>query len=87
MYPVPMVCGHWNDDLFFCFVECFEGMEEFFLRRFLFSQKLDIVNEQDIDVAVFIAKGFCCIVLDGIDQFIGESLTGCIRIFISGWSW
>ena len=49
-------------------------MEEFFLRRFLFSQKLDIVNEQDIDVAVFIAKGFCCIVLDGIDQFIGESL-------------
>lgn len=44
-----------------------------------FSQKLDIVNEQDIDVAVFIAKGFCCIVLDGIDQFIGESLTGCIK--------
>ena len=46
----------WNykekDDLFLILIEGIEGMEEFFLGTFLADDKLNIVNQQNIDVAV-----------------------------------
>ena len=44
-----------------------------------FPQELDIVDEQHVDVPVFVPEGFVGIVLDGADQFIGEGFTGNIQ--------
>lgn len=47
-------------------------MEEFYLRLLLALQKLDIVDNQAVDIAVFLAEGLSSFVLDGIDDFVGE---------------
>lgn len=33
-----------------------EGMEKFLLRRFLASEKLNVVDEQNVDIPVFVAE-------------------------------
>ena len=63
-------------------------MEKFLLSTFLADDKLNIVNEQHVVVSVFFPefRGRNIIfVPDGIDQFVGEFLTGyvedlCFRI-------
>ena len=76
-----------KDDLFLRAVQSIKGMEKFFLRAFFLGNKLNIIDEQNINIAVFISKFLVFIAADGIDQFIGESFTGdlehfCFRIFI-----
>lgn len=52
-------------------------MEKFLLGTFLSYNKLDIINEKNIIIAVFFPEFCGCnvvFVTDRIDQFIGESL-------------
>ena len=55
-------------------------MEEFYLRLLLALQKLDIVDNQAVDIAVFLAEGLSSFVLDGIDDFVGEFFTGGVEL-------
>ena len=68
-----------DDDLLVRLLQGFEGVEEFFLGGFLFPQELDIVDEQHVDVPVFVPEGFVRVVLDGADQFVGERFTGNVQ--------
>ena len=61
-----------------------EGMEKLLLRSVLAGKKLDIVDEQNIYVAVFISEVNIILVLDGVDEFIGEFFAGHINYFF-GW--
>ena len=73
-----------NNDLFAGFIQCVECMEEFFLCTFLFRDKLDIVDHQQVDLSVFLTEFLHFIVLDGVDQFICKSFTGYIQHFRIG---
>ena len=53
-----------------------EGMEELFLGMFLFRQELDIIHQQDVDIAVFLPKGLRITIADGIYEFMGEFFSG-----------
>lgn len=57
-------------------------MEEFFLGSFLAGQKLDIVDEQDIDIAVAVSKGRVALVLDRVDEFVGEGFAGHVHYLL-----
>ena len=61
-----------------------EGVEELFLSCFLSYYKLDIIDQQNIDVAVFLPEGRksrVVAVTDRPDQFVGERFVGsCSRI-------
>lgn len=59
-------------------------MEEFYLRLLLALQKLDIVDNQAVDIAVFLAEGLSSFVLDGIDDFVGEFFTGGVEHLHAG---
>ncbi len=53
-------------------------MEKFLLRGFLSYNKLNIINEKDIDITVFLAEFTHCGVIsisDGLDQLIGKFFT------------
>ena len=53
-------------------------MEKFLLRRFLSYNKLNIINEKDINVTVFLAEfthGGVISITDGLDQLIGKFFT------------
>ncbi|MNI90714.1 hypothetical protein D3C73_1482730 [compost metagenome] len=52
-------------------VEC---MEKFLLGRFLPRQELNVVNQQDVYVPVFVAEAFAAVVTDRIDELIREFL-------------
>ena len=54
-------------------------MEKFLLCPFLFGNKLNIVNHQYVDIAVFIPKFLVFIVLDGVNQLIREGFTRDIQ--------
>ncbi|MNP61440.1 hypothetical protein D3C76_1566220 [compost metagenome] len=56
------------------FMQGVECMEEFLLRRFFAGQELNIVNEQDVHVAVLVAEAFPAVVTDRVDEFIREFL-------------
>ena len=52
-------------------------MEKFFLGTFLTDDKLDIINEEHIVIAVLFPEfrgGYVVFVTDGIDQLIGKGL-------------
>ena len=53
-------------------------MEEFFLRAFLFTaaEELDVIDKEDVDVAVPAAEAFRILVLDALDEFIDEVFAG-----------
>ena len=71
-------------------MEIIEGMEKLFLSCLLSYNKLDIVNEKHVYIAVFFTEfGHCSIVsiTNGLDQLVRKGLTGYIkhlffRIFI-----
>ena len=54
-------------------------MEKFLLRPFLFGNKLNIVNHQYVDIAVFIPKFLVFIILDRVNQLIREGFTRDIQ--------
>ncbi|MNE56050.1 hypothetical protein D3C80_1509270 [compost metagenome] len=56
------------------FVQSIKRMEKFLLRRFFAGQELNVVNQQNINVAVFVAEAFTAVITDGIDEFIRELL-------------
>ena len=55
-------------------MEGVEGVEELHLRRLLAADELDIVNEQQIEVAVLLPKLLTRVVLDGGDDVVREIL-------------
>ena len=70
--------------MFIGILQCIKCVEEFYLRLFLALQKLDIVDNQAVDIAVFLAEGLGSFVLDGIDDFIGEFFTGGVEHLHAG---
>ena len=65
-----------ENDMLIGIVQGVEGMEEFLLRMFLFREELNIIDEQYIDIAIFLAEGLRITITDGIDELIGEFFTG-----------
>jgi hypothetical protein len=49
-------------------------MKEFFLSGFLAGNELDVIDQKDIDLAVFFTETGCIVPADGIDQIVGEFL-------------
>src|SRR5690349_11130270 len=49
-------------------------MEKLFLRPFLLGEKLDVVDEQHVDVSEFVAEAAHAIVTKGVDHLVGEFL-------------
>lgn len=62
-------------------VEGVESVEKFFLGAFFICQEVDIVDHEDIDMAIFFAEGGERFVLDGIDKLIGELFAGEVGDF------
>ena len=59
-------------DLFAGLVQGVEGMEELLLDAFLAREELDVINQEHIGLAVALPEPDELIVLNGIDEFIGE---------------
>ena len=67
-----------EDDLFVCLVECVEGVEKFLLGSLFTLEELDVVNHQDVEVAVAPFEAFLAVVADGVDVVVGEFLAGYV---------
>ena len=70
------------DDLFFGTVKTVKCMEKFFLSGFFSYNKLNIIDEKNINISVFFTEFAHCRVIsvsDGFDQFICKFLTGYIE--------
>ena len=59
-------------DLLVPFVQRVEGVEKFLLNAFLARQKLDVVNQQHVGLAVFLAEFRQQVVLDAVNVFVRE---------------
>ncbi len=68
------VAGH--HDLLARFVQGVEGVEEFLLDALLAGQELNIVDQEDIRLAIFAAEPDELIVLDRVDELVREFLRG-----------
>ena len=66
-------------DLLVTVVQGVEGVKELLLGAFLAREKLDIVDHQDIRVAVFLAELDQRSVLNRIDELVGELLAGKVN--------
>jgi hypothetical protein len=55
-------------------VQRVEGVEELLLRLHLAGEELDVVDEQDIDVAVASLEVGGLVVTDAVDEVVGELL-------------
>src|SRR5215470_6388644 len=49
-----------------------EGVEEFFLGTLLLREELDVINQQNVDVAKLVAKAGHPVVTKGVDHLVGE---------------
>src|SRR6478735_3344010 len=63
-----------DDDLFLRVIERVEGVKELGLRTFLACEKLDVVDEKNVDASVAFAKIEDAIVADGVDHLVHEPL-------------
>ena len=63
-----------DHDLLVVVVQRVEGVEELLLRPVLARQELDVVDEQDVDVAVRRLEARSFVVADGVDEVVGELL-------------
>ncbi len=68
-----------QDDLFVPLVQGVEGMEKFLLDALLAGEELDVINEQDVRLAVFFAEAHELVVLNAVDVFVGEFFRRNIR--------
>ena len=57
-------------------VEMVERVEELGLRLFAFGEELDVVDEQDVDLAVLVAERVALSFADGLDELRHELLGG-----------
>ena len=53
-------------------IDVVEGVEKFVLGLLFAGNKLDIVHQKQVHIAVFLAEFLRCAVLNGFDQLIGE---------------
>ena len=60
-------------------MQVIEGIEEFLLGALLAGEELDVVDEEDIDVAISAAELVGARVLDGGHEVIGETLRGDVK--------
>ena len=63
-----------EDDLFMAVEERVEGVEEFFLRAFLAAEELDVVDQEQIGLAIAFAEFDQRAVLDRVDELVDENL-------------
>src|ERR1043166_3102494 len=68
-----------QDDLLMALVKSVESMEKFLLDAFFARQELNIVNEQNVGLAIFFPKLHQVIVLNGVYVFVRELLGRDIR--------
>ena len=68
-----------DDNLLIGIVEGIEGMEKFFLGGLFARDKLNIVDQQNIDLAILGAKLFGFLVANSVDDFIGKLFRGDIE--------
>src|SRR5271157_1771876 len=68
-----------DDDLLVLPVQGVEGVEKLLLGGFLAGDELDIVDQQDVDRAVFIPEGLGGVTADGVDQVVGELFAGNVK--------
>ncbi len=61
-----------HHNLFVGVMQRIEGVKKFLFSRFLARDKLDIIDEQDIDLAIFGAKRFGLLETNGIDDFVSK---------------
>src|SRR5437867_3942223 len=58
-----------------------EGMEKFLLGALLAAEKLDVINQEQISLAVTFPELHEIAVLNGVDEFIDEQLAGKVNHF------
>ena len=63
-------------DLLVRLVQRVEGVEELLLNALLAGEELDVVNQQHVGLAVFLAEPDELVVLNAVDVFVGEFLRG-----------
>ena len=68
------VGGH--HDLLLGVVQGVEGVEELLLGLLLALQELDVVNQQDVHVAVALPKLRALVLTDGVDEVVGQFFGG-----------
>ena len=62
-----------------------EGVEKFFLRALLASEKLDVVDQEQIRLPIAFAKFHQIVVLNRVDKFVDEKLARKVhdlRVFL-----
>ena len=64
-----------DDDLLHALVQRVEGVEELLLGALLAGEKLNVVDEQHVDVAELVAEAGHLVVADRVDHLVGELLT------------
>src|SRR5688572_13164099 len=52
-----------------------EGVEELLLRAFLAAEELDVVDQQQVRLAITLPELYQRAVLDRVDEFVDEELT------------
>ncbi len=65
-----------DDDLLVRVVQGVEGVEELLLRPLAVLQELDVVDQQDVDVAVAALERAGLVVAQAVDEVVGELLGG-----------
>ena len=65
-------------------VEVVEGVEELLLERFFVLHELDVVDEQDVALAVAALEGRGGVVPDGVDELVQEGLGGDVADAAAG---
>jgi hypothetical protein len=68
-----------EDDLLAGVVERVEGVEELLLGALLVGQVVDVVDQEEVDVAVAVAEGLEVALLDGGDEVVGEGFAAQVE--------
>ena len=68
-----------HHDLLIRAVQRIEGMEKFLLGRLFARDKLDIIHQQDINLAIFGAELLSFLEANGIDDFIRKFFRGHVQ--------
>jgi hypothetical protein len=58
-----------------------EGVEESLLGLIFSLQELNVVNQQNVNIPIFGLKSRASVVLDGIDEVVGELFGGNVANF------
>src|SRR5712691_11813696 len=63
-----------ENDLFMSVKKRVESVKKFFLRSLLAAKEMNVVNQEQIGLAVALAEFDQVVVLDGVDEFVDEQL-------------